>query len=638
MPRRHLLWLAAAFGVIAALAYGQAVGFPFVRWDDGLLITEQPAVRAIAPWSLQWIFTHYDPELYIPLTFFTYQIDWQIGGGAAWPFHLGNIILHTLNAFLAALVSVRLLKRRWAGIGVGLLFLLHPLHVEAVAWASARKDVLSTLFFFLSLLGYLRWKDGDGRLWYRASIATFAVGLLAKVSIAPLPVLLLLIDWRAGRRILTRSQIMEKWPYFAIALVFGLIAIGGKTRLVVATTLAQKLLMACVSTAFYIKHIVWPLHFSLLYPFTDDVALSTPLVLWSVVAVAVGVVVMGGAWIISRRRSRRTSHQEDEWNGMATDIVAWSAWYVVTLAPTWLNFAKGGDMDVYFASDRYAYIPSLGIFLLVGSLLMALVRRYPAGKNGIIAAGCIVLAALGWTSHQQLQTWRSTETLFRNVIEEYPDASHVAHNNLGNAYRLQRNLDRAIEEYNAAIAIREHPKTLSNLGAALRQQGKIDEALATYRRALDIAPESGDAHFGLGIVLAQQRRFAEAEARYREAMRLSPDVEQIPTNLGALFADQGRWEDAVGAYETALHVNPYYPDARFNLAVALEELGRLEEARTAYEDVIRLTPTSISARINFGILLARLGDRDASAQQFRTILRMSPNNATAKEALRQLGE
>lgn len=622
------MWmLLGAFALLGALVYGRVVGFPFVRWDDGLLITEQPAVRAIAPWSLAWIFTHYDPELYIPLTFFTYQVDWQIGGGEAWPFHLGNLILHTLNGFLLALLSIRLLGKRWIGIGVGLLFLLHPLHTEAVGWASARKDVLSTCLFLLSFLGYLRYRDGDGARWWGWSIAAFGFALIAKVSVVMLPVMLLLSDWRAGRPIFTMKQFKEKWPYFLLAFVFVLVALGGKSRLVAATTFAQKMLMACVSTAFYVKQIFWPFHFSLLYPFTQDVSLATPMVLWSAVFVAVVLLTLAGFFVVAVRH-----------RGIARDIVAWALWYGITLAPTFLNFSKGGDMDVYFASDRYAYIPSMGIFLAVGSTLVLVARHRAALERALLGIGCVVIVFLAWRSYAQLSVWQSTEALFRHVIAEFPNSSHVAHNNLGNAYRLQKDLDTAIEEYNAALAVREHPKILSNLGAALRQQGKIDEAIATYQRALTIMPDSGDAHFGLGIVLAQQKRYGDAEAHYTEAMRLSPDVEQVPTNLGALYAEQGRWQEAVDAYMLALSENPYYPDARYNLAIALEELGRLEDARDAYEQVIQLVPTSISSRINLGILLAKLGDAKGSAAQFRAILQISPNNATAKEALRQLGQ
>ncbi|TSC80466.1 MAG: TPR repeat-containing protein [Candidatus Peregrinibacteria bacterium Gr01-1014_25] len=624
LPARHILaGIAVLFGVLAAATYGRVVGFPFVRWDDGLLITEQPAVQAIAPWSIAWIFTHYDPELYIPLTFLTYQFDWLIGGGAPWPFHLDNLLLHTISALLAAWTAFLLLPKSSSRIplpalAVGLLFLLHPLHTEAVAWASARKDVLSTALFFAALLAYLYARDRDDRRLRLWSLVFFLLGLLSKVMVITLPIVLLLVEWRDGK--LRRTGLWRDIaPYLALAAVFGVIALGGKQQLVVASSTATKLLMACKSAVFYLQQILWPRHFSLLYPYTEQVSLATADIAWSVGIIAVLCAVA----VATVRRQR--------W-------IAFSlAFFLVTVAPTFLNFAKGGDMDVYFASDRYAYIPSFGIFLLAGWVASLAALRLPRLRVAVATVALAVIAALGLLAHRQLRVWETTETLFMNVIHFYPEASHVAHNNLGNAYRLRKAFMQAEEEYRKALAIRPHAKTLSNLGALLRQQGRLSEAHAVYAQALELDAASPFAHFGLGIVLAQEGQSAQAEARYREAMRLDPLFEEAPTNLGALFAAQGRWEDAVGAYEQALAINAYFPDARYNMAVALEALGRDNEAHEQYAWTIRLAPRFIAAYINDGILLAKMGDRDGAAERFRQVLAIDPGNGAARSALRQLG-
>lgn len=619
LDRRVILGVIVGFAVLAAAVYGPVVTYGFVRWDDALLITDNPAVRTISGWSLAWIFTHFDPELYIPLTFLSYQFDWLIGGGAAWPFHFGNLALHTLNALLAGWTALLLLlRRRDAALLVGLLFLLHPLHAEAVGWASGRKDVLATFFYFSAFIAYLRHRDhGDGGIpWL--SVALFGIALLAKVMAVTLPAVLLLVDWRDGR-LWRKEQLTEKAPYIALALVFTVVAFVGKEKLVSATTPLQVMLMAGKSTIFYLRQMLWPNKLSLLYPYTGDIAITN----MELVLSCLGVVLLASVALLALRRSRLPLF------GFAL--------YIVTLAPTYMNFSKGKELETYFASDRYAYVPSFAVFLLVAAGVAMLIDAWPRWRTVIAGVCAAMLGVLGVAAAVQLRTWSSTEALFTNVIAKYPAVSHVAHNNLGNAYRLRGDLAAAEREFRESVALKPFAKPWSNLGGVLRQQHRYDEALGAYQQALALEPDSPHAHFGNGIVLAELGRFAEAEAEYKEAMRLDPTYEEVPTNLGALYAKQGRWDDAVAAYRTALAQNPFYPEAWYNMGVALDTQGKKQDAAAAYQHVVELAPTYIPARINYGILLAELGDRDGSVRQFRAVLALNPNNAAARQALQQLG-
>ena len=613
-----MLLVAAAFCALAALVYGSVATYGFVRWDDALLITANPAVQTIAPWSLRWIFTNYDPELYIPLTFLTYQFDWMIGGGSAWPFHVGNLVLHTMNALLAAWTALLLLRRKDVALLTGLLFLLHPLHTEAVGWASGRKDVLSAVFFFAAFAAYLRHRDRGQAATPWLSVVLFACALLAKVSAVTLPAALLLVDWYDGR-LWRKRQWSEKAPYIVLAVVFTVIALIGKEKIVSATTPLQIALMAGKSTLFYLRQMVWPQHFSLLYPYTGDIALTNPDLLISCAVVA-ALALLALAML---RYSR-------------LPLLA-GALYILLLAPTYMNFSKGKELETYFASDRYAYVPSFAVFLAFAAALAALIDAWPKLRTSIVGACVAILAAVGFLAARQLQTWSSTEALFHNVIATYPAVSHVAHNNLGNAYRLNGDIAAAEREFRLSVGLKPFAKAWSNLGAVLRQQRRYDEALGAYQQALALEPASPHAHFGNGIVLAELGRYAEAEAEYREAMRLDPTYEEVPTNLGALFARQGRWQEAADAYRLALTKNPFYPEAWYNLAIALDALGNKQDAGAAYGRIVELAPRYIPARINYGILLSELGDREGSIAQFRAVLGVNPGNAAAREALRQLG-
>jgi len=315
-----------------------------------MLIYENSAIRAINPSTLKTIFTTYDPELYIPLTFFTYQIDYLVGGINPLPYHMQNLLWHTLNALLVTWLMLLLLKNRWVAVMLGLLFAVHPLHTEAVVWASARKDVLSTFFFLLSVIEYIRYrKEGKSRFHYGMSLCAFLLGLFAKVTILTLPVVLLLLDLLAGRK-WSRTMIIEKIPFFALSGIFAVVAFYGKTGVLGASTILEKLLMAPVSTMHYLSKIVAPAGLSVLYPFFGDLTLSNPVVLLAFCLTALFLAIV----MIALRYHR----------------VAFFAlaFFLVTLSPTLFNFAKGDTF--YFASDRYAYVPSVGVLLLIGLIIL----------------------------------------------------------------------------------------------------------------------------------------------------------------------------------------------------------------------------------------------------------------------------
>lgn len=628
-----LLGVIGAFFAVTLLVYGHSIKGEFVRWDDGMLVYENPAIREISPRTIKHIFTTYDPELYIPLTFFTYQLDYQIGGIHATQYHFTNFLLHTFNAILVAWLVFLLSRKGWIGIVCGLLFALHPLHTEAIQWVSARKDLLSTFFFLLTIVGYIYWKDRDDRRIFIASIIAFTLGLLSKVMIITLPVILLLIDYLDGR--LFRASpgsplrglwptLKEKIPYFALAALFGIIGIFGKTGVIQSSTLSGKILMACKSAVFYLQQMFFPAHFSLLYPYIKPITITSPdfyvpiLVLLALAACA----------IYSLRRTRA--------------IVFGLLFYLITVAPTFLNFAKGGEMDVYFASDRYAYIPSIGIFFAAVWLLYELVTMARASqkKNREIIVtfiAAVVLLACAGKAYAQSLVWKNTQALFENVIRYYPESSHVAHNNLGNVYRLQGDLDAAEDEYRQAIAIRPHAKTISNLGVVYRRQGKLPLALSTYDQALKADPNSKEAHLGLGLVHMTEKKFSEAAAQFQQAVTIDPLYEEGFTNLGAAYVALGRVPEAIEQYRKALVINQFFPDAHYNLAVALSETGDTEGAIKEYEETVRLVPTVIPARINLGILYHGQGRIDDARRQFEEILKIDPANKAARSALGQMG-
>lgn len=601
------------------LVYGQAIKHDFVGWDDGMLVYSNPAVKQMTPASIKWIFTHFDPELYIPLTFLTYQIDYAVGGGSALPFHLGNIVLHALNALLIVWFLYLISGKKWVAILCGAVFAFHPLNTEAVDWVSARKDVLSTFFFFSTLIVYLHWRDNPWPRTYVWGIVLFVLGLMAKVMVVTLPVVLVLIDLLQGRK-LSKEMLLEKVWFLLPAIVFGLIALFGKTEVLASAPLKVSVLMAFKSAAFYLQKLFWPFEFSVLYPYLSKVTLLSvdfgfPIVL----SILLGTL----AW-----RMRRA------WPELSFGLL----FFLLTLFPTFTNVAKGSELDLYFASDRYAYVPQVGILY---AFFAGLFRIVDTGKKSMLKPflGCcavlvIFLAAL---SYRQSQVWKNTETLFANVIRYYPSWSYIAHNNLGNAYRLKGEYDKAIDELQKSIEIRQHPRTLSNLGAVYRKLGQFDLAREQYDKALALSARSKEAHFGLGILYAAQHQYDQAIAEYNIAIGLDPSYEEAFSNRGVSQLAIGKLDDAIESFRHAIMANPYLAEARFNLGNTFSDEGRVDEAIATFQEAVRYVPGHIPTRINLGLLLYRQGDHDGARAQFEEILRIDPNNATAKKALQQMG-
>ena len=668
MPKHWnlLLGIAIFFFALTLAVYGTSLSNDFVRWDDGLLIYENPAIREITPGSLAWIFTHFDPELYIPLTFLSYQFDYMISGTSPFMFHLTNLILHTLNSILVAVFVWLILKGAcrvsssqrcsaqcdiFISLFCGLLFAIHPLHTEAVVWASARKDVLSGFFFLGALCSYLLWlvrnpefgtrlarhsrsevgnpdKEEDSSEFripdsgfrklqsktYIISLTLFLLALLSKVSVILLPVILVLIDYLRGKSLREKGLWISKIPYAVLSVIFGIIAIVGKQSVIKGTSLIETLLMACRSIVFYMQKLFVPTNLSVLYPTSSQISILN---LEYLIPLLILISIIVALYIFRRNRL----------------LIFGTLFFFVMLLPSFSNFAKAGDF--YFASDRYAYLASVGIFIVIMKIV-AKVRlpsiRFPHISFALMM---VIIITFGVLAKTQSKVWGDTESLFSNVIESYPN-SHRALNNLGNVYRRAGDLDEAVSEFQKAIAINPSPRAYSNLGAVYRKKGMILEAMEQYRIAMEIDPEDSEPHFGLGIVYAERGDFQNAKSSYERAIELDPFYAEAMGNLGALYAAVGEYESAIKEYKRAIEADSMFAEAYFNLGVALTKLSQVDEAIKAYEAAVKLRSDVIGVRINLGLLYYNVGQIEDAVDQFEEILEIDPGNKVAESALSQI--
>jgi tetratricopeptide (TPR) repeat protein len=658
-------WIAAGIALLTIAVYLPATRFQFTTYDDPDFVTANPIVQAgLTADGFKWAWRSEVARNWHPITMLTHMLDCQLAGvRPGWP-HFVNILLHAANAVLLFHLLKRMTGAIWRGAFVAALFALHPLHVESVAWVAERKDVLSTLFWFLTTWAYVRYADvvkfqSANFRFYALALGLFAVGLLCKPMLVTVPFTLLLLDyWPLGR---TKSVsfaplIAEKIPFMVLSAVLCVVTYsiqqhGGSVLSTDNLPMSYRVGNALVSYWRYIGKMFWPENLAALYLKSGDwpgweVALAAALLL-AVSSVAV--------WQGRRR----------PWLA-----VGWF-WYLGTLVPV-IGIVQAGMQTM---ADRYTYVPLIGLFIILawGGWELANMWRMPKVAPWVAAAAVTVCAAL--TSHQ-LTFWKDSETLFTRMIEATPN-NYMAHYNLGNFYSKHGNIGAAVTNYEAAL--QEEPNYAdahNNLGGILLDQKRYDEALPHYLAAVRTNPEFTH-FFNLANALADAasarrdtNEFAQAVAAYQQAVQLNPNAGEAHHNLGLTWQAQGSNNLAIAEFAQAARVDPKRLDSWSSLAFCCAMQNRMPEAEAAFRQIVRLRPDDWGAyenlgnavasqnkfedaipfyltalklnpndyqtEFNLGLTYSRLGRRADAEAHYRQALRINPNYSEARRALGQL--
>jgi Flp pilus assembly protein TadD len=567
----------------------------FVDWDDPINFLENPYYRGLGWRQLRWMLTATVMGHWIPVTWLTLGADFAVWGMNPFGYHLTNLLLHTASAVLFYLVSRRLLGLAMPAAAPGVLilgaaaaalvFAVHPLRVESVAWITERRDVLSGLFFLAAILAYLRGVETGDRIeprWRTYSLLLFAGGLLSKASVMTLPAVLVLLDVYPLRRgaFTWRRLIVEKAGYWALALagaVGALVALklsGLRITPYVAYGPAARLAMVAYSFWFYPSTWVWPIGLSPMYELPARLDPLSPRFLLPVI----GLVAVTTLLALLRKR----------WPG---GLAAW-VYSAVMLLPISGVVHAGFQL----AHDRYSYLSGLGFALLVGGAITWILRATadrlvsrPVAA-GALAATALVVVALGIGSWQQIHVWRDSETLWRWGLEVDPGCA-ICHHNLG--VILGRRGDRAEAQalLERAIALRpDRSEFQGNYGLLLIQMGRRPEGMAMLRYRLDDNPRDVNTRVNLGITLIEDGRLGEAIVEIEQALRIKPDSVTALNSLGRALLADGRVEPARAAFERALTINAADPVAHLGLARAHLARGDRAAAREQIPILDRLDP------------------------------------------------
>ena len=628
--RRYLICL--LLSVITIAVYWQVLHFDFTNFDDPKYVTENPNVqRGLTRDSISWAFTTTHANNWHPLTWLSLMLDRHLFGSSPRMFHLMNLLLHIANTVLLFIVLSRCTAAVWPSTFVAAAFALHPLHVESVAWIAERKDVLSTLFWMLTMLAYTRYAERPGVSRYMAVVAAFALGLMAKPMLVTLPCVLLLLDYwplrrtkptqsagnnspeghgplGTGNRKALFSLVLEKIPFFILAAASAtatFIAQKGAIQPVELLSLKARITNSLVSYASYIAKMFWPKGLAVFYPHLGDT-----LPIWQI-AVAFVVLSCASAWVILCGRRRRYL------------IVGW-LWYIGTLVPV-IGVIQTGAQAM---ADRYTYIPLTGLLIIIAWYVPDLASQYRYRRIIIFFLAFVWCVALMTCSYIQVGYWRSSIMLFKRALSVTSN-NLVAHNNLGTALAKEGNVEQAIDHFKAALRIEPNDiDARSNLAENLAEQGRLDEAMQHYSKLVHLDPRRAETYNSLGLVMAEQGYLEKAIVVYRSGLESNPQDVPLHSNLGAALLHIGQIEEAISEFQTALETSPE-SKTYINMGIALALKGKFDEAVKHYGEAIKLDPQSAKAHFNLGNAFLAQSKLSEAAAGYRRAISIKPDYAKA---------
>jgi Flp pilus assembly protein TadD len=624
--------LAAMAAVVTFLVYLPVLGNGFINWDDRDYVTVNPDIRLLNLHLIRWAFGFHAANWH-PLTWISHAVDVAVWGMNPLGHHLTSVLLHTANTYLVVILAATLLRagRRTAvqtgaaqrsderallvaAALTGLLFGVHPLHVESVAWVAERKDLICALFTLLALLAYTRNAAGETsppRFNDRRTLLVFGfflLALLAKPMAVTLPVVLLLLDWYPLGRLRSAaalpSALRAKLPFFALSVASSILTLmaqkaGGAMALMAVVPLGTRLSVAADSLTAYLVQMALPLRLSPYHPYPPPTATMNVLT----------ILVVVGITLLCLRFSRRRP-----WY-----LAAW-AFYVVTLLPV-LGIVQVGGQAM---ADRYTYLPSLGPFILVGlgvaTLPVHLRLGTAPGRQMRLAAviACVTMVIpLCWATVNQIAIWRDSFTFWDQVIRRVQTPIAFAHVNRGAALMGLERFEEALADFQRAGALDPSDSLVyANLGIALERLGRPDEALAALDRALAMRPDLPQTLNDRGSVLVKLGRVDEAIASFDAAVARDPGFDQAWYNRGVALGGAGRFEESVASFDRALAIDPRRVDAYVSRGVSHGLLGRLDGALADFEVALRLDPGHGPAHYNRGNLRRLRGDREGARRDF----------------------
>ena len=627
--QKHSILVVLMLIILTLGVYWPVQNYEFINYDDNIYVTDNYHTQSgLTLKSIIETFKDTNTGLWHPLTLMSHMLDWELFGNNAGGHHWTNVIIHIFNTVLLFLFFHTLTGAIWRSAFVAALFAIHPINVESVAWIAERKNVLSTFFWILTMLFYVRYVKLPNWKRYLPVFLCFALGLMSKPMLVTLPFVLLLLDyWPLDRTTIGQQNegqtkapafaiqkrkisflILEKIPLFVLSVISICLTFYAAQYLksivsLETLSLAKRISNAIVSYILYIKKLVWP----------TDLAVFYPLSYISIWQISIAALFLVGVTVFVCKCFRKYPYL----------LVGWF-WYLGTLVPV-IGLVQNGS---HAMADRYAYIPLIGLFVLIVWGMGDMLKKIFSTKLIAIISG-MTLAALIIVSHYQIQYWRNTFTIFNHAVNVTKD-NYIAHSYLAGEFLARNNLKETIHHCQIALSLDStNYNSLVRMATAYELLGEKNKAIDALRLAIKGHPEYVRAYNDLYVFLLQAGKAEEAEEALKECRKAvelpyNKDNLELHYNFGNTLATHGHYDEAVIQYNQVLCIQPQNAFAHNNLAMMLLRQGKIDDALNHFREAIRLKPKFANAHYQLELILKQKGLTEEANRHYQGAIRINP--------------
>lgn len=629
MKKKEILLSVILLIVITAITFSPALKNGFTLWDDNIYITENPLIKNISFENIKNIFSDYTLGNYHPLTLLSFSIEYYFFGANPRAYHSTNIVLHIMNCILVFFLILIISRRISVSLLAALLFGLHPLRVESVAWISDRKDLLYAFFFLLSIICYLFYHRKNRLKYFIFSLIAFALSLLCKAMAVTLPILLVIFDYFLKRKF-DRKLFFEKIPFFVMAIAAGIVNIIARHAYQLTLqegvfSISDRVLVNIHRLVFYyLMRVFVPVKLSFLKPYVSG---TLPLPFF--VFVLAGLIIIGvlSYFVISSIRYTRY-------------LFFGSAFFIITLSPVLFVTVLG------YSADRFTYVASLGLIYIISQTFFRIynkrLKENRIAKTISIITLCGIVGLLSFLSWKRCYIWKNSITLENYFVKNYPKDPRV-YLNRAVAYEENGDIENAIADYSKALRTKpDYLEAYLRRGIVYYNQGFYDPAVKDFSRALQIDPYFAQAHFHRAIVYDFRKDYEHALLDFTKALQNDPEFEAAYYNRGVIYLKLGKYDNAISDFNEAIKIKPNYPEAYVNRGIVNGLNKRHEQAILDFTQAIKIKPGFVQAYNNRGFSYGQIGEYNQAIADFTKAIALDPDFAEAYRnrgsIFREIGE
>jgi len=630
-PNTIKLIVLAGVLFITLIAYLPALKNNFVNWDDDWYIIENEFIRNVSAKNVSSILTEFYHGQYSPVTTLVLAINYKMSELKPFSYHLTSVVFHLINtAFVFWLIYVlisRINKEKKQrlklqgeynplnlAVIVSVFFGIHVLQVESVAWVSAQKIVLYTLFFLLSCIAYLYFVQTKSKVYYGIAAVLFTLSFGSKEQAMVLPIMFVAFDFILNRDLKSKQVIIEKIPFFILAIIFGIVSLYSQQNYGaisdrVGYPFTDRIAFAGYSFLAYIAKVLFPTKLGAFYPMPNNLGEPLPSVYWVYPPLAL---IVAAASLLLLKRNRL----------LFFGVLI----YMINIGLTLQIVSTGRDVII---ADRYVYIPAIGIFLMAGIIYEHLKAKGSTIK-AIATSVLVILAIASFAGTQQrIKVWYDGITLWTDTQIKYPKA-HVAFYNRGNEYSARGKLDSAISDFTNGLPLKPtHVGSYSNRGIAYANQGKYQEALADFNKVIQLDSTYSNVYSNRGNTLSLLGDFEAALADYDKALRQKPDYVDAYFNRGIIRDSVGDYTGAVADFDKVLQLNPQMISAYYNRGSVKVKAGDEVGAKADFAKALELQPKIADESLQLAVAYTSKNDFKNAAQYYTKAIQLKPLNPDA---------